>query len=162
LAFYFQIIHRRSKLQIYKTLIRPVGTYGAETWTLTAMGENALRRFERKVLRKIYGPVVDKGIWQIRYNNELCELMGGEDIVIKAQRVQWLDHAERMDETAMPKRALKGKLYATRRIGRPRIRWLEDVIADLRRMGISGRMEKVRNGDRWRWIVEEVKAHPGL
>jgi hypothetical protein len=32
----------------------------------------------------------------------------------------------------------KGKLYATRRIGRPRIRWLEDVIADLRRMGISG------------------------
>jgi hypothetical protein len=43
-----------------------------------------------------------------------------------------------MDETAMPKRVLKGKLYATRRIGRPRIRWLEDVIADLRRMGISG------------------------
>ena len=62
----------------------------------------------------------------------------------------------------MPRRVLKGKLYATRRIGRPRIRWLEDVIADLRRMGISGRMEKVRNGDRWRWIVEEVKAHPGL
>ena len=61
MAFYFQIIHRRSKLQIYKTLIRPVGTYGAETWMLTAMGENALRRFERKVLRKIYGPVVDKG-----------------------------------------------------------------------------------------------------
>jgi len=45
---------------------------------------------------------------------------------------------ERMDETAMPKRVLKGKLYATRRIGRPRIRWLEDVIADIRRMGISG------------------------
>ena len=38
----------------------------------------------------------------------------------------------------MPRRVLKGKLYATRRIGRPRIRWLEDVIADIRRMGISG------------------------
>jgi len=48
---------------------------------------------------------------------------------------------ERMDETAMPKRMLKGKLYATGRIGRPRIRWLEDVIADLRRMGISGWMD---------------------
>ena len=28
-------------------------TYGAETWTLTAAEENVLRRFERKVLRKI-------------------------------------------------------------------------------------------------------------
>ena len=56
-----KIISRRSKLQIHKTLIRPVVTYGAETWTLTAAEENALRRFERKVLRKIYGPVVDKG-----------------------------------------------------------------------------------------------------
>ena len=53
---------RRYKLQIYKTLIRPVMTYGAETGTLTAAEENALRRFERKVLRKIYGPVVDKGV----------------------------------------------------------------------------------------------------
>ena len=44
-------ISRRSKLQIYKTLIRPVVTYGAETWTLTAAEENVLRRFERKVLR---------------------------------------------------------------------------------------------------------------
>jgi len=56
-----KIISRRSKLQIYKTLIRPVVTYGAETWTLTATEENALRRFEREVLRKIYGPVVDMG-----------------------------------------------------------------------------------------------------
>ena len=121
-----------SKLQIYsyKTLIRPVVTYGAETWTLTAVEENALRKFERKVLRKIYGPAVDKGVWRIRYNNELCKLMGGEDVVrfIKVQRIQWLGHVERMDETTMPKRVLKGKVYATRRIGRPRIRWLEDVM----------------------------------
>ena len=58
-----KIISRRSKLQIYETLIRPVVTYGAETWTLTAVEENALRRFERKLLRKIYGPVVHNGVW---------------------------------------------------------------------------------------------------
>jgi len=83
-----KITSRRSKLQIYKTLISPVVTYGAETWMLTATEENALRRFERKVLRKIYEPVVDKGVWRIRYNNELCKFIGGEDIVrfIKAQR----------------------------------------------------------------------------
>jgi hypothetical protein len=87
-------------------------TYGAEIWTLTTAEENVLRRFERKVLRKIYGPVVHTGVWGIRYNNELCELMEGENIVrvIKAQRIQWLGHVERMAETAMHKRVLKGKL----------------------------------------------------
>ena len=76
--------------------------------------------------------------------------------------VQWLDHVARMDETAIRKRVLKGKLYTKRRIGRSKIRWLEDVIVDLRRMGISGWMEKARNKDQWRRIVEEAKAHPGL
>jgi hypothetical protein len=89
-------------------------------------GRECPEEVRKEVLRKIYGPVVDKGVWQIRYNNEPCELLGGEDIVrfIKAQRIQWLGHVGRMDKTAMPKRVLKGKLYATRRRGRPRIRWL--------------------------------------
>jgi len=67
------------------------------------------RRKITKYVKRI--PVVDKGVWRIRYNEELCKLMAGEDMVrfIKAQRIQWLDHVERMDETAMPKRALKGE-----------------------------------------------------
>jgi len=73
-----KIMSRRSKLQIYKTLLSPVVTYGAETWTLTTAEENALRRFERKIC----GPVVDKGVWRIRYNSELCKLVGGEGIVM--------------------------------------------------------------------------------
>jgi hypothetical protein len=51
-----------------------------------------LRRFETKVLRKIYGPVMDKVVWRIRYNFELYRFVGGKDIVrfIRAQRIQWL------------------------------------------------------------------------
>ena len=106
---------------------------------------------------------MDKGAGQIRYNNELCKLMGEDTVrVIKAQRIQWLGRVERVDETAMPRRVLKGKLCTARRIERPRIRWLEDVITDLRRMGISGQMEKARNRDQWRRIVVEAKAHLGL
>jgi hypothetical protein len=46
-----------SKLKIYKSLIRRIVTYGGEAWTLTNRDENYLRKFERRILRKIYGPV---------------------------------------------------------------------------------------------------------
>jgi hypothetical protein len=42
--------------------------------------ESKISVFERKVLRKIYGPVNDKGKWRIRFNNELYQLLGEPDI----------------------------------------------------------------------------------
>jgi hypothetical protein len=62
LNFYIQINQPTSciNLQIYRTLVRPVVTYGSESWTLTVEEERALVVFERKILRKIYGPVKEK------------------------------------------------------------------------------------------------------
>jgi hypothetical protein len=60
-----KIVSSAAKLQVYKTLIRPVDTYGAETWTLTVTKENILRIFERKIIRKIYGPVMENNSWRI-------------------------------------------------------------------------------------------------
>jgi hypothetical protein len=109
-------------MKIYKTLIRPIVTYGSETWTLTSEIENALRTFERKILRKISGPVKDRRGWRIRYNEELEELVNNEDIVrfIKACRISWLGHLERMSDYAMPKRILYRKLFSIRKRGRPK------------------------------------------
>ena len=36
------LVSRSSKLQIYRTLVRPVVTYGLESWTLTMEEERAL------------------------------------------------------------------------------------------------------------------------
>jgi hypothetical protein len=62
-----RVISKNLKSQIYQTLIKPVVTYGSETWTLRKKDENALLVFERKVLRKIYGPCIDEhtGEWRI-------------------------------------------------------------------------------------------------
>jgi len=131
------LISRDSKLQIYRTLVRPVVTYGSESWTLTMEEERAV--FEKKILRKIYGPVKENELWIIRRNDEFETIIKGENIFrfIKCQRIRWLGHIERIQDTAIPKKMLYGKLYATRRRGRPKMRWLDDVSTDLRKMGIN-------------------------
>jgi hypothetical protein len=42
--------------------------------------EKALAVFERKILRKLYGPVKEK-LWRIRRNDELEAIIKGENIV---------------------------------------------------------------------------------
>jgi len=57
--------HHMLKSKIIKRsanmVIRPLVTYGSETWTLTKSDENLLRIFKRKILRKIYGPIRVRG-----------------------------------------------------------------------------------------------------
>jgi hypothetical protein len=74
---------------------------------MTTGDENALRSFERKILRRIHGPVQDQDGWRIRYNKELSELIKGQDLVrfIKTQRLRWLGHLERMPESDAQKNA---------------------------------------------------------
>jgi hypothetical protein len=53
------------------TLIRPVVTYGAETWTMTKKEEQAVLVFERKMFRRIYGTKYVNGEWKIRTNRSI-------------------------------------------------------------------------------------------
>jgi len=79
--FNSNLISRNSKLQIYRTLVRPVVTYDSESWTLAMEEERALAVFETKILRKIYGPVKENELWRIRRNDELEVIIKGENIV---------------------------------------------------------------------------------
>jgi hypothetical protein len=64
-------INRGAKMQIYKTLIRPVVTYGCESWTMKKEDENILRRFERKIIRRIYSQVKQGREQRTRNNEEI-------------------------------------------------------------------------------------------
>ena len=42
------------------------------------------------------------------------------------------------------------------------LRRMDDVVADLQAMRIKQWMEMMQDREKWRRIVEEAKAHPGL
>lgn len=61
-AYYANVKMLKSKLltwttKVYKTCIRPIVTYAAETWNISVNDARKLRCFERKVLRRIFGPI---------------------------------------------------------------------------------------------------------
>jgi hypothetical protein len=117
-----KLLKRSTKMRIYITLVTPVVTHASETWTLTEKDEMRLRIFERQVLRKIFGPIViGKDIWRIRNRAELDQVINGTDIVrfIKAQRVKWLGHIQRMDTSRIAKRIFEWKPIGKRSLGRP-------------------------------------------
>ena len=52
-----QSVLRGKEIKICKTLIRPLATYRAESWTLNKDIAKWLSTFERKVLRSMFGGI---------------------------------------------------------------------------------------------------------
>jgi hypothetical protein len=131
---------------------------------MTKTEEQAVLIFGRKMFRRINGPKYEDGEWKSRTNRELEELSKGENIVkwIKGQRISWLCHLERMEKDRMPKKIFTQELEGTRRRGRPRKRWREEVQRDLQVLGVRRWRELVIDREKWRGIVRQANAHSGL
>ena len=74
---------------------------------MTTTEQNHLLVFERRILRKIYGPTLDSdGTCRIKTNEELEMLIKKKNIVrfIKSQRLRWVAHVIRMDTTRTVKK----------------------------------------------------------
>jgi hypothetical protein len=76
---------------------------------------------------------------------------------IRSRRIVCL----RMDLGQMVKQLFDGKLGERRRTGRPRLRWLDDVEADLRTMGIKRCRLIAKDRTEWAGIIREKKALQG-
>ncbi|KAJ4440330.1 hypothetical protein ANN_08469 [Periplaneta americana] len=145
-----RLLSRGTKRRLYKTLIKPVLTYASETWALSERDKFRLAAFERKILRRIFGPVRDGETWRIRYNNELYQLYESPDIItsIKIARLRWAGHVKRMGECEIPRKVMEYGIAAGRRVGRPKLRWMDCVMDDIKRLGVKNWWTVAKDRDR--------------
>jgi hypothetical protein len=58
-------IPQHTKLKIYTTMIKPTLLYGCEMWARTEQMKLTTNMWQRKIQRKIYGPIKDQNLWRI-------------------------------------------------------------------------------------------------
>ena len=117
--------------------------------------------FERKVLRRIFGPTKERdGTWRIKTNDELDDLIRHKNTInyIKAQRLSWFSHLHRTPEGRMVKNVYKWKPMLTRPLGRPKNRWEDEIINDIKKIKIKNWTSCIQDRNKWKLYVEKAKT----
>ena len=101
------------------------------------------------------------GQWRIKTNAELIIKYKSQDTVtvIKIRRLEWLGHVIRMNKTRSVKKMFEGKVEGRRVTGRIRLRRINDVEDDLRKLGVKRRRTKLLDREEWASIIREAKAN---
>lgn len=115
-----------SKIKIYKTMIRPIMTYGAETRAETSRTKQLLRTVEMNTLRAIIGKT---RLDRIRNSDvrQQCDIIDVTKFIKKRRRC-WDEHVSRADSTRLIKIARDYRPSGRRSIGRPQKRWAQSWI----------------------------------
>ena len=158
-----KMLSKRVKLRLYNTIIKPVVTYGSESWTMTLREQRRAFTFENSVLRGILGPRpgMAVGTWRPRTNAEVRELTKQPFLTstIRAGRLAWLGHESRAGEGRATKMIMNAKPIGKRPLGRPRQRYVDNVMADLERLGERENWhQKTQDRKKWRGIIMEAKT----
>jgi hypothetical protein len=120
-SFFQFSIPRYTKLQFCLSFLR------CEARSFPWAEEHSLRVFEKRVLRKIFGPKRDEVTedWRRLHNEELYALYSSPNTirVIRSGRMRCAGHVESMGDTKGVYRVLVGRPEARRPLGRSKLRW---------------------------------------
>ena len=82
--------------------------------------------------------------------------------MVKIGRLRWLGHLFRMQELDLCRKFTLLKRERNRRVGEPKLRWLESVEEDVKNMGVRNWRRKSRDREEWRTILEKSKVFQEL
>jgi len=108
-------------MKFYIFVARPSLLYDSETWVTTERDMTGLEAAELRFLGSVTGYTRLDKIRSEAIRKEL-EISGIQDVRLK-YRQNWINQLEEMDNTRMPKQALKYKPRRRRDRGRHRKRW---------------------------------------
>jgi hypothetical protein len=72
--------------------------------------------------------------------------------------MKWLGHVERMTEDNNVKKIKRWKPMSKRQIGRPKLRWENDVSADIKSMNLRNWKNVAQDRERWKKVIEQAKT----
>ena len=126
---------RRLKVNINIMVIRPVLLYGTETWTVDKKERKTLESTEKRMLRRIKGVTLRDRLRSVNIRKEL----GVNDIIEKAReiRLQWYGYLTRMDDINPMKAVMNREMDSRRPRGRPRKRWRDSIMEDIKFLKIT-------------------------
>jgi hypothetical protein len=95
---------------------------------------------------------------------ELDNLIEHKNIIhfIKAQRLRWLGHVERMPMERDIKKICKWKVIASRPVGCPKIRWVDNIMKDIQAMKIVNCKRCAQDKNKWKSIAEQARIYVEL
>ena len=132
----------RLKAQVYKTMVRLVILYGAETWVVKEEHVKKLEVAEMKCLRAIRGVTTRE-----RMRNEDISQVAELREKIRESRLRWYGHMKRKEEDELVRWSAERRETRTRKRGQLRKRWMDCVRDDGQVVDLS------RVGDRRQWRV---------
>ena len=134
----------RLKAKVYRLVVQPVLTYGAECWALNKRDEKRLEVTEMNMLRRMLGVTRRDKL----RNEEVRERTGMQEniVIVERSKIRWYGHV-RKGERDVVRRAMDCPVMGKRQ---PR-RWKDWVEVRMKELGVGS--EDVLDRKRWRGIV---------
>jgi hypothetical protein len=125
-----RLLPKNVNVTIYEIIILPVGSVWV--WHLVCNIKVRLRVLENRVLRRIFGPKRDEGTgaWRKLRIEELHSLYSSPSIIrmTKSRKMRWAGHVAWIGRRGMHYKILVGKPEGKSTLGRPRCRWVYNIL----------------------------------
>ena len=145
-VLYDRKIPLRLKAKVYEAIIRPALTYGSECWAMKVNNKRKIATTDMRMLRGILGVTRRDHI----RNEEIRRILNISPIdeVMRCGRLRWFGHVQRRDADNVTRRVMNLAIPGTRRRGRPKKTWNQQLKDDMTAVGVT--QDVALNRTEWR------------